>query len=64
MGETYRVLGASEKLYKSCAKAADYHITEAERNNDQVDRLEDGEELGTPVDKDNVWHKSTYAPRH
>lgn len=59
LGESYRVLGASEKLYKVCAKPADYHITDEARNNDQVERLEDGEELGKPIDADNVWHKST-----
>ncbi|OAQ89289.1 3-oxoacyl synthase [Purpureocillium lilacinum] len=58
LAESYRVLGASERLYKSCSKAADYHITEEERKNDQVEKLEDGEELGHPVDADNVWHKS------
>jgi cytochrome b pre-mRNA-processing protein 3 len=60
LGESYRVLGASEKLYKICAQPADYHITEEARNNDQVERLEDGEELGKPIDPDNVWHKSTF----
>lgn len=59
LGESYRVLGASEKLYKICAQPADYHISEEARNNDQVERLEDGEELGTPIDAGNVWHKST-----
>ncbi|EFY98862.2 hypothetical protein MANI_026923 [Metarhizium anisopliae] len=58
LGESYRVLGASEKLYKICAQPADYHISEEARNNDQVERLEDGEELGTPIDAGNVWHKT------
>lgn len=53
------MLGASEKLYKMCGMPADYHITEAARKNDEVQRMEDGEELGDPIDKDNVWHKST-----
>ena len=60
LGESYRVLGASEKLYKVCAMPADYHITEEARKNDQVERLEDGEELGKPIDPENVWHKSMY----
>ena len=55
---TYQVLGASERLFKVCAKPADYHITEEERKNDLVKKLEDGEEVGHSVDKDNVWHNS------
>ncbi|PNY26933.1 CBP3-like protein [Tolypocladium capitatum] len=58
LAESYRVLGASERLYQACSKAADYHITEQQRKNDEVERLEDGEELGNPVDGDNVWHKT------
>ncbi|UNI14122.1 hypothetical protein JDV02_000789 [Purpureocillium takamizusanense] len=58
LAESYRVLGASERLYKACSKAADYHITEEERKNEQVEKLEDGEELGHPVDATNVWHKT------
>ncbi|KJZ74122.1 hypothetical protein HIM_06571 [Hirsutella minnesotensis 3608] len=57
LGESYRVLGASERLYKACARPADYHISEEARKKDEVERLEDGEELGRPMDKDNVWHK-------
>ncbi|KAG5932035.1 hypothetical protein E4U53_001518 [Claviceps sorghi] len=58
LGESYRVLGASEKLYKVCGRPADYHITEAARKNDQVVKMEDGEELGDAIDKNNVWHKT------
>lgn len=58
LGESYRVLGASEKLYKLCGMPADYHISEHARKNDEVDKLEDGEEIGKPVDPNNVWHKS------
>ncbi|KHN99569.1 Ubiquinol-cytochrome c chaperone, CBP3 [Metarhizium album ARSEF 1941] len=61
LGESYRVLGASERLYRICAQPADYHISEEARNNDQVERLEDGEELGTPAHAGNVWHKSTWT---
>ncbi|QUC18663.1 uncharacterized protein UV8b_02904 [Ustilaginoidea virens] len=56
--ESYRVLGATEKLYKACAQPADYHISEAARKNDRVRRLPDGEELGEPLDGRNVWHKT------
>ncbi|KAM4060240.1 ubiquinol-cytochrome C chaperone domain-containing protein [Hirsutella rhossiliensis] len=58
LAESYRVLGASERLYKVCSRAADYHITEEARKKDEVERLEDGEELGRPADKNNVWHKT------
>ncbi|OAA33044.1 Ubiquinol-cytochrome c chaperone, CBP3 [Moelleriella libera RCEF 2490] len=58
LGESYRVLGASEKLYKLCGMPADYHISEHARKNDEVDKLEDGEEIGKPVDPNNVWHKT------
>lgn len=62
IGEAYRVLGASEKLYKSCGKAADYFVSKEARKKDEVERLEDGEEVGRPVDKTNVWHSSEYPP--
>ncbi|KAF4511341.1 hypothetical protein G6O67_003147 [Ophiocordyceps sinensis] len=58
LAESYRVLGESERLYKACSRAADYHITDEARKKDEVERLEDGEELGRPVDKNNVWHKT------
>ncbi|ODA80065.1 hypothetical protein RJ55_03023 [Drechmeria coniospora] len=58
LAESYRVLGTSERLYKACSKSADYKISDEQRKNDEVERLEDGEELGTPVDGDNVWHNA------
>lgn len=58
LAESYRVLGASEQLYKACSQPADYHISEAARRNDKVERLDDGEELGRPANRDNVWHKT------
>ncbi|KAG6003308.1 hypothetical protein E4U21_002196 [Claviceps maximensis] len=58
LGEAYRVLGSSEKLYKVCGRPADYHIAEAARKNDQVVKMDDGEELGDAIDKNNVWHKT------
>lgn len=58
IGESYRVLGASERLFKACSKAADYRITEEERKNDQVERLEDGEEIGHSLGDGNIWHNS------
>ncbi|KAK4069991.1 uncharacterized protein Triagg1_6786 [Trichoderma aggressivum f. europaeum] len=62
IGESYRVLGASERLFKACAKAADYHITEEERKNDQVERLDDGEEIGQALEEGNIWHNTFKLP--
>lgn len=61
MAEPYRVLGATEQLFKASSKAADYHITEKERKNDQVQVAEDGEEIGHSLNPDSVWHHSTSA---
>ncbi|KAL6859592.1 ubiquinol-cytochrome C chaperone domain-containing protein [Trichoderma novae-zelandiae] len=58
IGESYRVLGASERIFKACSKVADYRITEEERKNDQVERLEDGEEIGRSVEEGNIWHSA------
>lgn len=58
IGESYRVLGASERLFKACAKTADYRITEEQRKNDQVERLDDGEEIGQALEEGNIWHNS------
>lgn len=57
--DSYRVVGASERLFKVCAKPADYHITDEERKKDLVQKRDDGEEIGKAVDPENVWHKST-----
>lgn len=57
--DSYRVLGVSERLFKVCAKQADYRITEEKRKKDEVSKLEDGEELGESLVPDSVWHKST-----
>lgn len=56
--DTYRVVGVSEKLFKVCSKPGDYRITEEERKKDQVQKMEDGEEVGNSVNPDNVWHSS------
>lgn len=62
IGESYRVIGASERIFKACSKAADYRITEEERKNDQVGRLEDGEEIGRSTEEGNIWHNSMAPP--
>jgi cytochrome b pre-mRNA-processing protein 3 len=61
IASSYRLLGASEQLYKVCAKPANYKITADARKKDTVERLEDGEEVGEPIDGSNVWHKSRLA---
>ncbi|KAM0204545.1 hypothetical protein ACHAPQ_002158 [Fusarium lateritium] len=62
MAEPYRVLGATEQLFKASSKAADYHITEEARKNDKVELAKDGEEIGESLDPDNVWHQTFKLP--
>ena len=54
--QTYQVLGLAQKLYKTCARHADYSIPEAERKADTVRTTDDGEELG--VSLGGQWHSS------
>lgn len=61
MREPYRVLSATQDLFKVCAAPANYKITEEERKEDKVMKLEDGEEVGHPLVEGNVWHNSTYT---
>lgn len=61
VAEPYRVLGATEQLFKATSKAADYHITEAERKDESVQLAEDGEEVGHSLNADGAWHSSTWA---
>ncbi|OAA73912.1 Ubiquinol-cytochrome C chaperone [Cordyceps fumosorosea ARSEF 2679] len=56
--DSYRVVGASERLFKVCAKPADYRITDEERKQDLVQKRDDGEEIGKAKDPENVWHKT------
>ncbi|KAF7546863.1 hypothetical protein G7046_g9185 [Stylonectria norvegica] len=62
MAEPYRVLGATELLFKASAKAADYHIPQQERKDDVVQLADDGEEVGHAVDPENVWHSTFNLP--
>lgn len=62
IADSYRVVGATERIFKLCAAPADYYITPEERKKDQVERLEDGEEVGHAADEAGVWHKSTVFP--
>ena len=49
-------------LFKVCARPADYHISQKARQEDQVQKREDGEEVGVSVNKDNEWHNCMHAP--
>lgn len=60
--EPYRVIAATERLYKVCAAPANYHITPEERKGDMVRRLEDGEEVGSAEFKRNPWHFGMLDP--
>ncbi|KAJ4144695.1 hypothetical protein LMH87_003568 [Akanthomyces muscarius] len=56
--DSYRVVGASERLFKVCAKPADYRITDEERRQDLVQKRDDGEEVGKAKDPENVWNNT------
>lgn len=62
MAEPYRVLGATEQLFKASSKPADYHITEKERKDDKVRVAEDGEEIGHSLTADSEWHNTFKLP--
>ncbi|KAK7418820.1 Serine carboxypeptidase 3 [Neonectria punicea] len=62
VAEPYRVLGATEQLFKATSKAADYHITEKERKEENVTLAEDGEEVGTSINPGNAWHSKFKLP--
>lgn len=44
--ETYTAYGATELLYKECARQADYSITQAPDAEEELPKTEDGEDLG------------------
>ncbi|KAG4440102.1 hypothetical protein IFR05_004399 [Cadophora sp. M221] len=45
--ETYTAYGATELLYKECARQADYSITQIPDSEEETLKTEDGEDLGT-----------------
>lgn len=45
--ETYTAYGATEVLYKECARQADYTILQATDSDEETPKTEDGEDLGT-----------------
>lgn len=44
--ETYEAYGATEALYKECARQADYAITQVTNPDEEMPKTEDGEDLG------------------
>lgn len=53
---TYTAYGATEELYKECAKQADYKISRAEDTDAEMPKTEDGEDLGVG---EGWWHTGT-----
>ncbi|KAH9211001.1 ubiquinol-cytochrome C chaperone-domain-containing protein [Leptodontidium sp. 2 PMI_412] len=45
--ETYTAYGATELLYKQCARQADYSIAQVPDSEEETPKTEDGEDLGT-----------------
>ncbi|PHH64653.1 hypothetical protein CDD81_4094 [Ophiocordyceps australis] len=62
VADSYRVLGASEALFKACAAPADYQVPAWKREEDCVEKREDGEELGEAKTHGNVWHRALRLP--
>ncbi|KAG9257305.1 ubiquinol-cytochrome C chaperone-domain-containing protein [Emericellopsis atlantica] len=56
MASPYFVVGATERLYKFCGPVADYRINQKLRDQDEVPKLEDGEEVGESLNPGNPWH--------
>ncbi|KAH8673567.1 ubiquinol-cytochrome C chaperone-domain-containing protein [Xylariales sp. PMI_506] len=57
--EPYQVLHATESIYKTCAKAADYKISETDKRNGTVPKTPEGEELGVG---ETTWHNEFNLP--
>ena len=57
--EVYSSFGATEVLYKECARHADYSIPQATKDDEEVPKTESGEDLGIG---EGWWHtgKSTF----
>jgi len=57
--EPYRVISATENIYKTCAKQADYKISVEDRKNETIPKTVDGEDLGTGS---GIWHEDFQLP--
>lgn len=55
--ETYTAYGATEAMYKECARRADYKILKAADEDVEVPKMEDGEDLGVGG---GWWHEGTF----
>lgn len=55
--ETYTAYGATELLYKECAKQADYTIPQT-NTDEETPKTEDGVDLGIG---DGWWHTGMFA---
>lgn len=54
--ETYTAYGATEILYKECARQADYSIPAAKDQEAEIPKTDDGEDLGVG---EGWWHTGT-----
>lgn len=54
---SYIAYGATQRIYKDCAKQADYTITPEDRKAGRVKETADGEEIGTG--NGSIWHQGT-----
>ena len=59
---TYYIYIASERLYKACAKQAEYAIEEADRKAGKLKTTADGEEIG--ASQGGPWHNGVFFPFH
>ncbi|TVY46971.1 Protein CBP3, mitochondrial [Lachnellula occidentalis] len=53
---TYSAYGATEELYKECARHADYTVPQAQDSDAETPKTEDGEDLGVG---EGWWHTET-----
>lgn len=54
--EPYRIVSATEAIYKTCAAEALYTIPEKDRKNDTIKKTAEGEDIG---DGKTMWHEGT-----
>ena len=55
--ETYTAFGATEILYKECARQADYSIPQAKDKDAEMPKTADGEDLGVG---ESWWHTGRF----
>ena len=56
---TYTAYGATEELYKECARQADYKVPQGQDSDAETPKTEDGEDLGVG---DGWWHTGIPMP--